>query len=130
MQNLVAIDGIYYDLIIPEDGIKRSFSVLDDEDSGRVKSGKMWRSIIGTYYNYTILFDTSRLNQDAYTQLDQTISAPVASHILTVPYNQELLTFEAYITGGEDTLRSSTEARGNDWHGLSLQFVATEPERT
>ena len=127
-QNVFSIDGVYYNVIVPENGIERNFQVLDDDTAGRVLSGVFIRSIIGTYYNYTIQLDTSRMDKAEYDAMYEVLSAPVDYHVLTVPYGQGTLTFDAYITSGKDTLRLIKD--GNWWEGLSLQFVAMAPERT
>ena len=128
MQNVVSIDGKYYNITVPEKGIKRSFSVLDTDESGRSTSGDMIRDIIGTYYNYTIMFETKKLNRDEYDELYEVLSAPVDYHVITVPYGQTVLTFNAYVTKGDDTLQH-IDGIGNDWSGLSIDFIATSPQR-
>lgn len=127
-QNVFSIDGVYYNVIVPENGIERNFQVLDDDTAGRVLAGVFIRSIIGTFYNYTIQLDTSRMDKAEYDAMYEVLSAPVDYHVLTVPYGQGTLTFDAYITSGKDTLRLMKN--GNWWEGLSLQFIAMAPERT
>ena len=130
VQNVVEIDGKYYNARIPEGGIKRSFQVLDDEDAGRVRAGDMHRSVIGTYYNYTIEFDTDGMDLEEYDRMYEVVSAPVDSHIITVPYGQDILTFEAYITSGEDFVKRINRRTGErSWKGLTLAFVAMRPQR-
>ena len=126
-QNAFSIDGVYYDVIIPEDGIERSFQILDDDTAGRVLSGAMQRSIIGTYYNYKIDLDTSRMSGAAYDAMYEVLTEPVDYHEIVVPYGQSTLAFDAYITSGSDRLQI-IKPSGNKWHGLSLQFIALEPQ--
>ena len=128
-QTAFSIDGVYYDVVIPEDGIERSFQILDDDTAGRVLSGAMHRSIIGTYYNYKITLGTSRMDKTSYDAMYEILSSPVESHVLVVPYGQSTLTFDAYITSGTDTLKEMKSA-GNTWHGLTLNFIALEPQVT
>lgn len=128
-QNLVIIDGHNYNLFIPAGGITRSFSVADSDNAGRLANGEMVRDIIGTYYNYTIQFETGYLSDAEYTSLYNVLSAPVDSHVITVPYNQETLTFNAYVTSGRDTLKTARGGR-NKWQGLSVDFIAMAPYRT
>lgn len=128
-QKLVSIDGIYYDLMIPENGIKRSFSIADTDNSGRLLNGAMVRDIIGTYYNYTIQFETKYMSDNDYDDLFNKLSAPVDYHTITVPYGQGTQTFEAYVTSGSDTLCSAKNGR-NKWQGLSIDFVAMKPYYT
>ena len=125
-QNAFSIDGTYYDVIIPEDGIERSFQILDDDTAGRVLSGAMQRSIIGTYYNYKIELDTTRMDKISYDAMYAVLSAPDDYHELVVPFGQTTLTFDAYITSGTDRLLS-IKSDGNTWHGLTLNFIALEP---
>ena len=132
-QDAFSIDGTYYDVIIPENGIERSFQVLDDDTAGRVLSGAMQRSIIGTYYNYKIKLDTSRMNRSEYDSMYEVITAPEESHELVVPFGQTTLTFDAYITSGSDTLQRMKKVNGsyqNTWQGLELNFIALEPQVT
>lgn len=128
-QNLVIIDGINYNIMIPENGIKRSFSIADTDNAGRLLNGTMVRDIIGTYYNYNIMFETKYLSTAEYDDLYTKLSAPVDYHIITVPYGQETLTFQAYITSGSDTLRK-VRNNTNNWTGLSVDFIAISPQRT
>ena len=127
-QNVISIDGTYYNARIPEGGLKRSFQVLDDDSTTRVRSGAMHRSIIGTFYNYSVTFDCSDMDDTAYDNMYEVLSAPVNSHTIIVPYGQSTLTFDAYVTAGEDTL--VIKGTKNRWKGLSVQFIAMQPKRT
>lgn len=127
-QDLVSIDGIYYNIFIPEDGIKRSFSISDTDKAGRVLTGDMVRDVVGTYYNYTIEFNTNFLSTEDYDELYERLSAPVDSHKIIVPYGQTRLEFDAYMTSGEDTLHTVRGGK-NKWTGLSINFIAMKPKR-
>ncbi len=123
------MDGVSYDLILQPGGLKRSASVLDGSNAGRVKSGRMQRDIIGTFYNYSLLLNTSNLTADAYDRLYEVLTAPQDSHIVTFPYGQGDLTFEAYISNAEDVLKYVYPNR-NLWGDLAINFVSMEPNRT
>lgn len=123
------IDGLSLRLWVT--AVKRQFKVTDGENSGRVKSLKMYRDIEGTFYNYTLEIDSLRSNKADYDTFYEMISAPVESHRLTFPYAQRTLTFEAYVTSGEDNLKieKTPNGRENRWSGLSINFIAMEPQR-
>ena len=87
----------------------------------------MQRSIIGTYYNYTIELDTSRMDKDDYDAMYDVLSAPVDYHELVVPFGQTTLMFDAYITSGTDNLKQISPT-GNVWEGLTLNFITIEPQ--
>uniref|UniRef100_A0AAU8B0M2 Uncharacterized protein n=1 Tax=Dulem virus 35 TaxID=3145753 RepID=A0AAU8B0M2_9CAUD len=123
------IDGMTLRLWVTS--LKRSFQVLDTENSGRLQSYLMHRDIAGTFYNYTLEIDPDKSNRADYDQFYEIVSAPVESHSMVFPYGQETLEFEAYVTNGEDELRMEETEDGhiNKWSGLSLNFVAMEPYR-
>lgn len=123
------IDGV--DLRVNVINLKRGFSVTDTEHSGRVKSGEMHRDIIGTYYNYTLDVEPNPQFLGDYDTLYEIVSAPTAYHRMRFPYAQATLEFQAYVTNGEDelTIRGISGERIHRWSGMSLQFVAKEPQR-
>lgn len=107
--------------------LKRTFSILDTKNSGRtVADGRMHRDIIGTYYNYELRLDIR--DDEIYDTLYELLSSPTDYHTITVPYGQSEITFDAYITGGEDTLERMFDNR-NQWSGLTLKFVRMNARR-
>ncbi len=129
LQNIFSIDGRYFNVFIPQDGIERNFAVVDTDDAGRVLTGAMERDIIGTFYNYTIKLNTNFLSFAEYDELYEILSAPVEYHTIVVPYAQRTLTFKAYVTQGKDVLNRISN-KGKHWKQLSVNFIAMEPERT
>lgn len=122
------IDGIEFTKAVVSNP-ERSFSITDGENAGRlITTAKMERDVLGTFYNYTITIDHSFMSDEEYSELYELISAPVDSHILEVPYNNETLVFEAYITSGKDKLLGIRKDK-NIWSELSLSFVAMAPQR-
>ena len=128
MTSVLSLDGkAYPNLHVVS--LKRSFSVHDGDNAGRVMTGAMKRDIIGTYYNYSMEIDPVSSDLAEYDEFYEAISAPVDSHVLTVPYAQTTVTFDAYVANGEDELVSKNDDRSN-WQNLSVNFVAMKPKRT
>lgn len=128
MTSVLSLDGkAYPNLHVVS--LKRSFSVLDGDNAGRVMTGAMTRDIIGTYYNYSLEIDSVTSNPEEYDEFYETISAPADSHVLTVPYAQTTMTFDAYVANGDDELASSYAGK-NSWQNLTVNFVAMKPKRT
>lgn len=121
------VDGIEYKHIHVV-SVKRSFSVLDGENAGRTMDGAMQRDIIGTYYNYSMEIDPDGSTPDEYNSLYEVLSAPQNSHSISFPYGNSVLTFDAYISNGEDELWDSVNGE-NRWDNLSINFVAMNPQR-
>lgn len=127
MRSVLTLDGVEYpNLHIVS--LKRSFSVLDGDNAGRVMTGAMVRDIIGTYYNYSLEIDPVGTDPGEYDAFYESISAPVDSHALVVPYAQGTLEFEAYVSNGEDSLVSMYGF--NEWGNLTFNFIAMQPKRT
>ena len=128
-QYFLTIDGKKYKNVHIVPPIKRSFQVLDGENSGRLAStGKMVRDIIGTFYNYSITVNKDKSNLAEYDELYEVISAPKNSHQIVVPYGQGTITFEAYVTNGSDEL-TIIDDNGYKWNGLQINFIAMNPKR-
>lgn len=128
MTSILSLDGKEYPNLHVV-SLKRSFAVLDGDNAGRVMTGAMTRDIIGTYYNYSMEIDPVSSDLSEYDEFYESISAPVDSHVLTIPYAQTTLTFDAYVANGEDELVSKYGSR-NDWQNLAINFVAMKPKRT
>ena len=108
--------------------LKRSFSVLDGPNAGRVMSYDMVRDVGGTFYNYSLTFDQDLSAPAEYDAFYEVISAPVDYHMIEVPYAQGTMTFKAYVSNGEDELLM-LHKNVNAWDNLSVNFVAMSPQR-
>lgn len=129
MKPIFKVDGVSYNVIVPEGGLKRQGRVLDGESAGRMLSGRMIRDIVGTYYNYSMQIDTRNLDVAQYDALYQVLSAPVDYHTVILPYGQSTLTFQAYVSNLDDELVLMQDGR-NLWGNFSFTFIAMQPERT
>ena len=108
---------------------KRSFNIVDGDNAGRLLiTAKMDRDVLGTLYNYSLKIDSSFMTEEEYDALYELLSAPVDSHIIEVPYGQTTLVYEAYVTAGTDELILIKDGK-NYWEGLTINFVAMEPQR-
>jgi len=124
----ITLDGVTYSTLHIVK-LKRSFSVLDGKNAGRVQTGAMERDIIGTFYNYSAEIDPDSASRADYDSFFEVISAPVDSHTLVVPYGQTTMTFDAYVTTGSDELLDMLDS-ANRWGNLSFNFIAMAPQRT
>ena len=122
------VDGIEFTKAIV-DKPKRSFQILDGENAGRqILTAKMERDVLGTFYNYSMNIDSRFMSKEEYDTLYELLSSPVDSHTIEVPYGQDTLVFEAYVTNGTDEL-IRIRGNSNNWANLSINFIAMEPQR-
>ena len=72
-------------------------------------------TVVGKYADYDALYEV--------------LSAPEDSNKVVLPYGQKTLTFNAYVTSGQDNLIVKTD-KESYWNGLTFQFIAMAPQRT
>jgi hypothetical protein len=123
------IDDISFDVIIPQGGIERSFSVYDTKNTERLDSGEMFRDVLGTYYNYSVTVDSKNLSAEQYDALYETLSAPTDFHTFEMPYGQTVRVFQGYVTSGKDKYTGRINSQ-NCWGNLSFNMIAKELART
>lgn len=126
-KSIFRVDGIGYPGLHVV-SLKRSFSVLDGENAGRVMSFDMVRDVGGTFYNYSMEFDPDQSSPEEYDAFYEVISAPVDCHTIEVPYAQGTMIFRAYVTNGEDELFDAVGGV-NRWDNLTCNFIAMSPQR-
>lgn len=125
---MVELDGKKYKVRVKIKTLERSFRIEDSDRSGKVKSGRYFRDIIGTYYDYSMEVEPDPTDPEDYDAFFEAISAPVESHKIIVPYGQTTLTYEAMVSEGTDTLRDKLGGVKR-WTGLKVIFTAMEPQR-
>lgn len=125
--SVFSVDGVSYPNVNVL-SLKRSFSVMDGSNAGRVMDGTLKRDIIGTYYNYSIEIASDYSDLEEYDKLYEVISSPEDSHEIVVPYGQGTLTFRAYVANGDDELIHKRDSF-NKWNNLTFNFIAMKPQR-
>lgn len=126
MASLFKIDGKAYSGIGVEH-LQRSFRIPDGPLAGEMLSGDYERDLIGTYYDYDLLISVSDLSSNEYDALFETLSAPVNSHTVEMPYGAGSISFTAMIESGEDELIPMDD--GTWWGNLNLTIRAKRPQR-
>jgi len=127
-------DGKEYDIAVTK--LTRSFAKLSTDKSGRVQTGEMFIDLIGTYYNYTIAVQDNG-DQAEFDRFWEDLSAPKDFVAVVFPYNQNEMTFDAYVTqGSQDLVRMLKSPKTlfgqlikNIWGPVTLNFIAKEPAR-
>lgn len=127
MESLFTIDGKTFH--VGETRIHRNFKIKDGVNYGVMVSGRVQRDLLGTFYNYTMTIETADMDKAEYDKLYEVLSAPVESHTIIVPYGQGTLSYQAYITDGDDDMELEEQDGSRLWGNLSVQFFAREPQR-
>ena len=122
---MITIDNNTYNVGIIKITRKASQSI---ENLGITLDLRKHYDIRGTYYDYDVEVATSRMNVNEYDRLYEVLTAPQESHIVTLPYGQSVLTFEARISVASDVLVKSFTAF-KKWGTLKISFEALTPQK-
>ena len=128
MNKILAVNGRWYDVLVPQNGgLTREISILDGSNTERLMSGGIQFDTIGTYYNYTYNVVRDGGNLADYDALHKELRNPKSRRkLITVPFDQTFITFEAYISSVSDSLSRIKNGK-NYWDGMSIKFIATDP---
>ena len=118
--SLITIDGINFDVGIVK--ITRK-ARIDKKELGTTLDGKMHYQGLGTYYDYTVTFNTKKCNVEEYDALYEVLTSPQAEHTVTLPYGQESITGTYSITASNDSIVSNFTSFRR-WSSLQVTFEA------
>ena len=120
------IDNIEFDVGVT--ALSRKFAAQDRETARSTTTGTAIRSVIGSFYHYTVQLQTSALNPETYDTLYEILTSPDEFHLFEMPYGQETYTFVGYITSVSDTLGFIRNDE-NYWFDLSFEIVPKSANR-
>lgn len=84
--------------------------------------------IRGTYYDYEVELATRKMSLADYDSLYEVLTTPIESHIVTLPYGQSSLTFNARVSVASDSLVQSFD-NFKKWGTLKVTFEALTPQK-
>ena len=125
MEYIFTIDGVGYNVGVVS--IHRTANNKDGPNADTALSGKRWRDVQGTFYDYTMEVSADGMSREDYDAMYEVLSAPVDSHVLVAPYGQTTISFTACIEVVEDDVLYMDDgtARGN----LTVNLYAQEAKR-
>lgn len=124
----ITVDGIAYNVHVEYESLQRSFEIIEGFNSGKMLTGRMTRDVLGTGYSYTLNIEPDPQHIADYDSLYEVLSAPQESHVVTLPYGQTTISFEAMVESGSDIFLGRIAGK-NRWRGLSVNFKYIEPYR-
>lgn len=128
MTTKLTVDGVEYNVRLKYETLSRAFALVEGDNAGESISARLLRDVLGTKYTYQIDIEPDPADPESYDAFYEVISAPVDYHTVTMPYGQTTITFDAAIQSGRDIYRGVIGDKKR-WSGLSIQFIAMEPQR-
>lgn len=131
--NYVKINGISYDVGVAISDYEENFNVLDGENAGRVKTGRMVRDVIGTYLGHKVTFFNKGGTEgnNSFDALWEALKKHSVddSVVLEAVDGQTQISYEAYYTSGSRKIKR-VENGVNYWDELSVNFIPMEAQIT
>lgn len=82
----------------------------------------------GTYYDYEVELATNNLDVGTYDELYEVLTNPQESHVVTMPYGQSSITFEARVSVASDSLVKNYNIF-KKWGSIKVKFEALTPQK-
>lgn len=122
---MITIDNNSYNVGIKKITRKASQKI---ENLGTTLNLRKHYDIKGTYYDYEVEIATQHMNVTDYDNLYEVLTNPQESHIVTMPYGQNSITFEARVSVASDVLvKSYTTFK--KWGTLKITLEALTPQK-
>ena len=126
--NYIKINGISFDATVAISDYEESFSVLDGDNAGRVKAGRMIRDIIGAYIGHKITFFNGKSNADFDALWDYLVEHSVDDSVaLEAVDGQSTIVYEAYYTSGTRKIRQAVDGV-NQWDEIEVNFIPIDAQ--
>lgn len=130
--DFVKIGNIVYDVLVVE--LSENFNILYSDNSGRTIAvgAKMALDPLGTFIGHRVTFQSKRGYEAEYDALYDALCKPRSDGIpVEIVHNQETISYEAYISNGERTLkRIDPHTNKVYWDKLSVNIVPMEAQIT
>lgn len=125
MNDILTIDGTTYNVNILNLSEKSQFA---DKYAERTEDWNLRREMAGIFFNYDL--ELGQIQHQATMQaLWAKLHEITEYHDITLPHDNGLQTFRAYVTGCERPLKK--RANGiNTWGGFKISFIAKAPQIT
>ena len=121
-----SIDGIEWEY--PCD-ISRVSKVAQSEISGELFDRSYFSDVKGTYLRYSIKLVVPIGAEDDYTEIYETLTAPIDGHTFVLPYNQTTVTITGRVENVSDVYIDLGNGRAY-WKGIAFDVIANHPTKS
>lgn len=123
------IDSIEYRVNVVYPTHEVNFSVLSGQNAGTAINFSDISDVAATTYTHQMQIEPDERFPADFDALVWALSAPVASHKVTLPFAQGEQEFQAKIRAGK-IVDHGTQGGFRRWRGLSVSFTPITPQRT
>lgn len=124
----ITMDGKTYRVRIVYPSVEETATLKDGPNAGEMLSGRRERDLVGTYYDHSLAVEPDPRYPLDYDQFFEDITAPVPSHLITMPHGQGAVTYEAMVYSARH-VANGVIAGIRRWKGLQVSFQGIRPAR-
>lgn len=124
----ITMDGKAYRVRIVYPSVEETATLKDGLNAGDMLSGRRERDLVGTYYDHALAVEPDPRYPQDYDQFFEDITAPVPSHLITMPHGQGTVTYEAMVYSASH-VANGVIAGVRRWKGLKVSFQGIRPAR-
>lgn len=125
----IDMDGKHYRVRGKYETLTESAELVEGINEGKMLSKRHERDLEGTFYSHSLEVEPDPRHPEDYDQLFDDLSAPVPSHVITMPHGQGTVTYEAEVSGVQRFSRG-VMAGVRRWSGITASFSSIRPVRT
>ena len=124
----IQMDGRTYKVRVIFGSIEETARLEEGVNAGDMLSYRHERDLAGTFYDHSMGVEPDPRYPEEYDRFYEDISAPVDSHIITMPHGQGTITYEAMVSVAKHVSKG-TIGGVRRWSGLSVSFSSIKPVR-
>lgn len=127
----LVVDDIEYTVTLIS--LKRSIKTDHGSNNGIFLSGDKFYDTKKSYYQYNVTINPLRGYEEDYETLFIVLGEDVDSHLITMPWGQSEITFDAHVASVSDSCQklnqplSPNDPRRSIWSGMSFTLESTKP---
>ena len=123
------IDGMELSVFITYPSRLLDFEIVEGPNSFTTLSFRDVVDVGGTKYRYSMRVRPNPEFPEDFDMLFDIVSAPVESHVVTLPFAQREISFDARIKSGS-VVDYGSDGEHRTWSDLEIVFVPIKPQRT
>lgn len=125
--NLI-MDGITYRVRVVYNSMDNEGQLIEGVNRGDMLSGRHERDLQGTKYPYTMQVEPDPRYPQDFDDLFDSLTLPVDTHTVTLPYGNDTITYQAMIDTVSRTYAGKVGGRRR-WKNMSVAYYPQSPQR-
>lgn len=124
----LSMDGTTYRVRVVYDTMLNEGQLVEGINHGEMLSGRYERDLKGTKFPYTMRVEPDPRYPQDFDDFFTVLTSPVDSHTVTLPYNNETITYQAMIDTVSRTYAGKVGGRRR-WKNMTVAYMPQSLQR-